>query len=112
MLPLISLTAAGGQASALATPLDTADQVAAFARQFRSDAVQGRIRKAIGHEASAPDRAIVGAVVAVGCDRPPGVDVIADDQGRVQLVPHEVASPLEECLAPVTTVAIVVLPRN
>jgi hypothetical protein len=32
--------------------------------------------------------------------------------GSVSLVPHEVASPLQECLAPVTTVAIAVLPTT
>jgi hypothetical protein len=38
--------------------------------------------------------------------------VIANDEGQVELVPREVASPLEECLAAVTTVAIAVLPSN
>ena len=34
------------------------------------------------------------------------------DRPGASLVPHEVASPLEECLAAVTTVAIAVLPRD
>ncbi len=48
--------------------------------------------------------------MAVGCDRPPGADVMVNGDGDVVLVPHEVASPLEECLAAVTTVAVAVLP--
>ena len=59
-----------------------------------------------------PGHDVVGQVVAVGCDRPPGVDVMADNDGDIRLVPHEVASPLEECLAAVTTVAVAVLPRD
>ena len=54
----------------------------------------------------------MGQIVAVGCDRPPGVDVMADAAGDIRLVPHQVASPLEECLAAVTTVALAVLPRS
>jgi hypothetical protein len=38
--------------------------------------------------------------------------VNVNKEGQVELVPGEVASPLEECLAPVTTVAIAVLPRG
>lgn len=111
VLPLISITAAGGRASRPATPLNSRSQIAAFSRQFRTPAMQTRIRSAIANQPAAADHDLVGAVVAVGCDVPPGVDVVADPQGRVQLVPHEVASPLQECLAAVTTVAIATLPR-
>jgi hypothetical protein len=112
VLPLISMTAAGGQEGRVATPLNTEAQVARFTSQFRLPALRNRIRAAIGDELKAPDHDIVGQVVAVGCDRPPGVDVIANADGRVELVPREVASPLQECLAAVTTVAIASLPRN
>ena len=37
---------------------------------------------------------------------------MVNKDGRVELVPHEVASPLPECLAAVTTVAIAVLPKT
>jgi hypothetical protein len=55
---------------------------------------------------------VFGAVIAVGCDRPPGADVVVDGSGRVQILPHEVASPLEECLVAVTTVAIADVPGS
>jgi hypothetical protein len=112
VLPLISLTGGGGHVSVVAAPLDSGRQIAAFSRQFRAGAMEQRIRALLGDELKAPDHDIVGAVVAVGCDRPPGVDVVANATGQVELVPHEVASPLPECLAAVTTVAIAVLPRN
>lgn len=112
VLPLISMTAAGGREARVATPLNTEAQIARFASQFRMPAMRHRIRAAIGDGLKASDHDIVGQVVAVGCDRPPGVDVIANDQGQVELVPREVASPLEECLAAVTTVALAALPSN
>jgi hypothetical protein len=112
VLPLISLTAAGGQASQVATALANRSEVDRFVAQFRMAAMRNRIRAAVGDALKHPDHQVVAQVVAVGCDRPPGVDVMAGQDGRVQLVPREVASPLEECLAPVTTVAIAVLPRT
>ena len=76
--------------------------------------MQNRVREAAGiQDGSTPsDRLVMAQVVAVGCDRPPGVDVFAGQDGRVRLVPHQVASPLEECLAPVTTVAVAKLPLD
>ena len=112
VLPLISMTAAGGKATPVATPLDTEAQVARFTAQFRMPAIRHRIRAAVAGSSTSGDRALVGQVVAVGCDRPPGVDVVANADGRVELVPHEVASPLQECLAAVTTVAIAELPSS
>jgi hypothetical protein len=55
---------------------------------------------------------VYGAVVAVGCDRPPGAVVSLDANGDVQITPEEVASPLQECLAPVTTVALASVPGS
>ena len=61
-------------------------------------------------QAAASGHIVYGAVVAVGCDRPPGADVSLDADGRVQITAQEVPSPLQECLAPVTTVAIASVP--
>jgi hypothetical protein len=109
VLPLISMTGGGGRQTAHAQPLDTPAQVAAFLREFGAPSMRHRLRSAI---AAAPTagRDLVGQVVAIGCDRPPGVDVVVGTDGQVQLVPREVASPLQECLAAVTTVALAVLP--
>jgi hypothetical protein len=109
---VLSATAAGGREARVATALNSGADIVRFVRQFRMPAMRNRIRDAIGDELKAPDHDIVGQVVTVGCDRPRGVDVMAGQDGRVRLVPHQVASPLQECLVPVTTVAIAVLPRN
>lgn len=112
VLPLISMTGGGGRVSSTATELRSQRDVTRFAAQFGPPAMGNRIRAAVRDGLKPPDHDIVAQVVAVGCDRPPGADVIVNKEGQVQLVPHEVASPLEECLAPVTTVAIALLPRN
>ena len=109
VLPLISLTGAGGQVSTTATLLDTPAHIKAFSQQFRASVLEGRITAAV-EKAKQSGYLVFGAVVAVGCDRPPGADVVLDPNGDVQITGHEVASPLPECLAPVTTVAIATVP--
>ena len=112
VLPLVSMTGAGGQAQRTATELDSRADVKAFARQFRVPAIWHRIEAEAGGAIGDPDHQVVGQIVMVGCDRPPGVDVVVNEEGDVVLTPREVESPLEECLAAVTTVAIAVLPPS
>ena len=112
VLPLISMTGAGGRAQPTATLLNSRPDIQSFAQQFRVPAMSRRLESALRGVEHGPNEDVVGQIVAVGCDRPPGVDVMADPAGDIRLVPHEVASPLEECLAAVTTVAVAVLPRG
>ena len=112
VLPLISMTGIGGHASTSAAPLNSSRDITEFVGQFPSPLTQKRLRSAIAAAPSMPGHDLVGQVVAIGCDRPPGVTVMVNKDGRVELVPHEVASPLPECLAAVTTVAIAVLPKT
>lgn len=112
VLPLIPMTGAGGQPQRTAAPLNTPQDVDAFARQFRVSEMSARIQKVVDDAQRGSDDDIVGQIVSVGCDVPPGADAMVTKGGELQLVPHEVASPLQECLAAVTTVAIAVLPRN
>jgi hypothetical protein len=105
LYPLISMTGGGGRVSPLASELDTPAQVEAFTSQFRVPAMRHQIMATL-KKAAPSGHGVFGAVIAVGCDRPPGADIVVDGAGRVQIVPREVASPLPECLAAVTTVAI------
>jgi hypothetical protein len=107
---LISMTGAGGQPSGTAMPLNTPDQVAMFSEQFRVPALKNQIRAFTSHLGGDDD--VQGAVVAVGCDRPPGAAVQVAGDGTVTIVPFDVASPLPECLAAVTTVAIATIPQG
>ena len=104
---LVSQTGGGGRVSTAATPLDTRAQVAAFSRQFRGPMAH-QISQAVT-AAGKQGQLVFGAVIAVGCDRPPGADVTLVG-GHVQIVPQPVASPLPECLAAVTTVAVASVP--
>jgi hypothetical protein len=112
VLPPISMTGIGGRAARTATPLNTPGEIARFLRQFPAPATQKRLRGAILAAPHPPGHDVVGQVVAIGCDRPPGVSAVVSKEGAVELVPGEVASPLQECLAAVTTVAIAVVPSS
>jgi hypothetical protein len=103
---LVSQTGAGGNVTNEGTELGDAAAVAAFSKQF-SDATLGRKLAAAVAGADVPaDQTLVGAVVSIGCDVPPGVSVQASEGGIV-ITPLKVASPKPECFAPVTTVAVV-----
>ncbi len=110
VLPLVAIHGVAGKVSTRAVPLVTPAQQAAFVRQFPSRLVQQRVRGALRAPLAQAGSNVVGAVVASGCDVPPGVTVTADGQGHVAIVARAVASPLPECLIPVTTVALVDLP--
>jgi hypothetical protein len=112
VLPLITMTGAGGRAAEPATVLDTSDQIDGFVGQFPNPGTQKRLRIAIDAARVPAGRDLFGQVIAVGCDRPPGADVVVSKEGTVEIVPHEVASPLEECLVAVTTVALAVIPAH
>ncbi|MGA8246614.1 MAG: hypothetical protein WB797_06890, partial [Nocardioides sp.] len=77
VFPLVSMTGGGGRVSRVASELDTPAQVRAFTAQFRVPAITHRIREVV-QRAERRGQAVFGAVVAVGCDRPPGADVILD----------------------------------
>jgi hypothetical protein len=112
VLPLISMTGIGGRADSPATLLDTPSQIAGFVGQFPHPGTQKRLEAEIDAAAVPAGDDLYGQVIAVGCDRPPGADVMVDKGGNVELVPHEVASPLEECLVAVTTVGLAVVPSD
>ena len=111
VLPLISMTGAGGRVQTAASPLGSEADLKAIGRVLRVPRMWHRIAAEVRDHLGTPGEEVFGQVVAVGCDRPPGADVIVDAEGRVVIVPEEVASPLEECLVPVTTVAVAVLPE-
>jgi hypothetical protein len=112
VLPLVAVHGVAGDVSAQAVPLGTPAQVAAFVEQFPRAVVQQRVRGALRDALAHRGPNVVGTVVASGCDVPPGVVVTADGRGGVTIVAKDVASPLPECLVPVTTVALVHLPAG
>jgi hypothetical protein len=106
---LFSLTGGGGRVSTRATLIDTPAQLRRFTTQFGQTPMRNLVQKHVMQARNA-GLVVYGAVVEIGCDRPPGADVSLDGSGNVVITPREVASPLPECLAAVTTVAIASVP--
>lgn len=108
-IALVSQTAAGGQVSTRAVPLDDSVAMASFVGQFQQAGLGKKIARKVAAATIPAGQQVVGAVVSIGCDVPPGVEV-SGEPGSWTITPQKVADPLPECLAPVTTVAIVAVP--
>ncbi len=103
---LVHATSGRGAPATEATALPDAAAVEEYAAQFDDVLAEKVQRAAAGIEVGA-DEHLVAQVLAVGCDVPPAA---AYRDGA--FVPAEVASPLEECFAPVTTVALAAVPEQ
>jgi hypothetical protein len=108
---LLSETAAGGEVEHRATVLDDASAVNGFAAQFETGAMSDELTTAVREADVAEGQELAAAVVSIGCDVPPGVTV-QKLEGGVAILPLKVKSPLKECLAPVTTVALVAVDES
>jgi hypothetical protein len=108
---LISETNAGGKVSPQPALLDSPAAVTSFAGTLEGRTIAGKIKAAVV-DADVPEgQAVVGSVVAIGCDVPPGVNVEWNGSG-LEVTAQKVKAPLQECLAPVTTVALVTVPAS
>jgi hypothetical protein len=94
-----------------ATVLDDASAVNGFAAQFENGAMSDGLTTAVREADVAEGQELAAAVVSIGCDVPPGVTV-QKLEGGVAILPLKVKSPLKECLAPVTTVALVAVDES
>ncbi len=105
VVALVHETAAGGRTSPMLTSVEEPAELETFAAQFRGDAFGEEIRAAAD---SSYDGQLWAAVVSVGCDVPPDVFVEEGEAGYL-ITPGKVVDPLPECLAAVTTVALVAI---
>jgi hypothetical protein len=111
LVEMITETAAGGATSPVAVPLGDDEAVAAFNQQFETDAMPARVQDAVAATEVPEDMLLYGAVVSIGCDTP--TDVTVTDSGSGLVVTAEaVPSPMQECFAPMTTVALVLVPAS
>jgi hypothetical protein len=107
---IVHATAAGGSVSTNPVRVDSDEALDGFVAQFERPDLGQKVRSAVAG-ADIPDGHVpAAAVVALGCDVPPGVSVVTDRELRV--VPDKVASPLKECFAPVTSVAVLTLDES
>jgi hypothetical protein len=103
---LVTGTSAGGEVTTALTVLADEAAVRTYADQFRNDGFQGEI-VAAARKADVPEgQQLAAAVVAIGCEVPTKVFGTEDDL-RVVL-----PSPTKECFAPITTVALVLVPQG
>jgi hypothetical protein len=103
---LVSGTSAGGETEARATRLPDDQALAAYAEQFRGSLPDDLV-EAAGSVEVGDDEVLVAQVVSVGCDVPDAATI----HGEV-VKADKVPSPLKECLAPVTTVALTAMPQE
>jgi len=108
VLALVHETNAGGTVSDQLTPIG-GDGLLDFLTQFDSSSLSEQVMALVDDNPPAEGHELMAAVVAIGCDVPPGVRVSADGAGWT-VSPDKVTAPLQECLAPVTTVAVVDVP--
>lgn len=101
---LVHATAGGGDAATQTTDVTSDDDLAGYVEQF-DDSLAAKVTEAAAGIDLGSDQALVAQVVSVGCDVPPGASV----QENV-IVPEKVPSPMQECLAPVTTVGLAAVP--
>ncbi len=83
--------------------------ISQFVGQFETPSLVDDVRRAVeGHELPAGTQ-LAAAVVTIGCDVPPGVEVSEGESG-LEIRAMKVPDPLPNCFAPVTTVAVVQVP--
>jgi hypothetical protein len=101
---LVSGTAGRGAEATHATDVTDDAALTAYVAQF-DDAFAAKVVQAARKVDVEHGQALLAQVVAIGCDVPPSARVRGET-----IVPGKVASPMQECLAPVTTVALAAVP--
>ncbi len=104
------MTAAGGTVTSEPTPVAGEAERARYLADFDARA-RARLRAAFA-QVDAPRAGDLSAtVVAIGCVPPEDVQVLpTGDDGGYEVVAAATKSPEVQCFAPVTTVALVLLP--
>jgi len=106
---LLTGTSAGGEVTTVPTVLADDAAVQEYADQFRNDELGGEIVTTAAKTEVPAGQQLGAAVVAVGCEVPTRVVATGSDD---DVALHAVLpSPTKECFAPITTVALVLLPE-
>jgi hypothetical protein len=111
VVTIVSGTAADGEVAAEATVIEDDRALARYLQQFTLPSLAGDLQDAVAAVAPAADRVVGVAVIAIGCDVPPSATV-TEDRGAFVVMPGKIVSPHYECFAPVTSVAVLDLPRR
>jgi len=113
LVEMITETAAGGSLDdgQVAVPLTDDMAVQEFVSQFTTEGMTTRVQDAVDKTQIPDDMLLYGAIVAIGCDSPGSVFVTSGDRGLV-ITAQKVPTPILECFAPMTTVALVLVPAS
>jgi hypothetical protein len=109
LVDTFTVTAAGGEVSETAVPLDDEAAVQSFVGQFTGGDLGDQVENALAQTDVPAGQQLYGAVVAIGCDAPDRVAVTTSGSDVV-VTALKVPSPKSECFAPMTTVALVLVP--
>lgn len=91
------------------TPVDTPEKLDDYVTQFRGEALADDIRELTDDYLASGE--LLAQVIAVGCDVPPGAEFGFNSEGPF-VSARRVVDPLPECLAAVTTVAVVAVSES
>jgi hypothetical protein len=109
LVDTFTATSAGGEVSDAAVALSDDAAVQSFVAQFSAGDLADQVEDTVAGTDVPPGQELYGAVVAIGCDAPDQVTV-ARSGSDVVITPVQVPSPKSECFAPMTTVALVLVP--
>lgn len=111
LVEMVTETAVGGEVDPQAMPLGDIVAVQGFSTQFTDEAMNTRLTNLLDRTKVPDGQALYGAVVAIGCDVPPGVVVTSKDSG-LEIEAQPIPSPTKECVALMTSVALVLVDED
>lgn len=110
VVAIVSASAAGGDVAR--TPTYVGDRLSLLRYAGRlDDRLRGQLVEAVEAHPVGDGRAVGAAVIAVGCDVPPTAYVTVTGDGY-QVTAAKAADAQQECLVPVTSVAVLDLPAD
>ncbi|MBB3041414.1 hypothetical protein [Nocardioides soli] len=105
---ILTGTSAGGRVTTEPTVLADEQAVRRYVERFRNDRLQGQIVRAAERARVPEGRRLAAAVVAIGCEVP--TRVVGTSTGGETVVRAVLPSPTKQCLAPITSVVLVLVP--
>jgi hypothetical protein len=108
VVAILSGTAAAGTTSGEVVDLDTTTGIEQLVGELRRGRLANQVRARVAATDVPDGQRLVGAIVNIGCDTPVDVKVVGAANG-VRLEPVFQGKPMPECLAAVTTIALVLV---
>lgn len=108
---MVTETAVDGRVDPMAIPFGDETAVHEFSAQFENDNMRIRLLTVVDRIEVPDGQALYGAVVAIGCQVPPGVVVTNTDSG-LEITGKKSIEPPVQCIAPMTTVALVLVDES